>query len=132
MMEAAFGFGCIIGPSIGSMVFGAVGYEWTMYYFAIQTLLFMLLQCYFLPGSLNHVADEEDDSAVHQGPSEEEQKLLEGYNLLKSEDIGLFTVLCDPMCLLAYFATFMGMFAMEFFVSYLSLHLEKQFLFKKS
>jgi MFS family permease len=34
MMEAAFGFGCIIGPSVGSMVFGAVGYEWTMYYFA--------------------------------------------------------------------------------------------------
>jgi hypothetical protein len=92
----------------------------------------MLLQCYFLPDSLNHVADEEDDSLVHHGPSEEEQKLLEGYNLLKSEDIGLSTVLFDPMCFLAYFATFMGMFAMEFFVSYLSLHLEKQFLFKKS
>lgn len=43
LMEAAFGFGCIVGPSLGSLVNGAVGYEMTMYYFGAQTLLFMLL-----------------------------------------------------------------------------------------
>ena len=53
MLEAAFGFGCIVGPSLGSMVYGVVGYEWTMYFFAVQTLIFMLIQVWILPNSLN-------------------------------------------------------------------------------
>lgn len=39
-------------------------------------------------------------------------------------------VLCDRLNALTYFATFMGMVAMEFFLGYLSLHLKKQFAFR--
>lgn len=120
-MEAAFGFGCIIGPSIGSLVYGAVGYEWTMYYFGIQTFLSMLVQWYFLPNSLN-LDEEEGNEENKDKTSDQELELLTGYNKLAYGDIGLMTVLCDRMNTLAYFATFLGMFAMEFFVGYLSLH----------
>ena len=34
------------------------------------------------------------------------------------------------MCVYAFTGTFMGMFAMEFWVGFMSLHLEKAFLFK--
>lgn len=33
-MEAVFGLGTLLGPSIGSFVNGAVGYEMTWYFFA--------------------------------------------------------------------------------------------------
>ena len=82
MMEAAFGFGCIVGPSLGSVIYGAVGYEMTMYFFGLQTFIFMALQAYTLPNSLNHT-EEDEDSPGYSGPSEEEKEMLEGYNLLE-------------------------------------------------
>ena len=51
--EAAFGLGMMIGPSIGSFVFGAVGYEYTFYFFALQILLSMAQNACALPESLN-------------------------------------------------------------------------------
>ena len=59
MMEAAFGLGLIFGPSLGSFVYGAVGYQMTMYYFACQTLLFMAINWQLVPSSLNYDGNQD-------------------------------------------------------------------------
>ena len=42
----------------------------------------------------------------------------------------MMTVLCDPKCAFAYLGTFTSMFAQEFYVGCISLHLERAFLFE--
>ena len=78
-MEAAFGLGMMLGPTIGSFVYGLVGYEFTMYYFALQTLIFPVVNSYVLPDSLNG-ADEEEGGT--NDLSETERNILEGCNQL--------------------------------------------------
>ena len=126
MMEAAFGTGMIVGPSLGSFVYGMVGYQWTLYYFALQTFVFMTVSFCFVPSALNNTTNEADEERLLDNPaSHEELKLLKGYNLICKDEVSVFTVLKDRFCFLAYFSTFLGTFAMEFFVPYLSLHLKK-------
>ena len=54
-----FGLGCLLGPSLGSFVNGAAGYEITWYYFAVQTLVFLLINLKVLPDSLDEEEEEE-------------------------------------------------------------------------
>lgn len=60
MAEAAIGLGNIIGPVLGSFIYGFGGYDLTMYIFAGFTLLIALICAYFLPSSLNE-NDEDFD-----------------------------------------------------------------------
>ena len=56
-MEAAAGFGLMVGPPIGSLVYGYFGFSWAFWVFSIMFIinLFMLLP--FLPDGLNYDAE---------------------------------------------------------------------------
>lgn len=53
LCEATFGFGLMIGPPFGSLVFGMLGYEYTFYVFAAITTLCTILTASVLPNKLN-------------------------------------------------------------------------------
>ena len=52
-MEAAIGFGLVIGPPLGSLMYGALGYQWTFYFSSILLTCSMINSQIFLPNKLN-------------------------------------------------------------------------------
>jgi len=52
-LEAATGFGLMIGPPIGSFMYGFFGYAWAFYVFSIIILLVIVLQVALIPSKLN-------------------------------------------------------------------------------
>ena len=59
MLEAAFGLGITMGPALGACVYGYVGYECTMYFFACQTAIFGVLNYFLIPPEIDEEGDQE-------------------------------------------------------------------------
>ena len=57
---------------------------------------------------------------------------MKGYNLIELNQVSTLGILFDGMNFLSYFSCFMGTFAMECYVSYLSLHLKNRYKFADS
>jgi len=53
--EASVGVGLMIGPVLGSLVFGFVGYEYTFYVFGALIGVGLITVYFLLPARLNHV-----------------------------------------------------------------------------
>lgn len=83
----------------------------------------MILSCNVLPESLNIEIDEEQTLLRKQSETIEQKEILEGCNLLSYEEINLGTILKDSICLMSLFSCFFTMASVEFYVSFLSLHL---------
>ena len=60
-LEASSAMGMILGPPLGSIVFGLFGYQWSFYVFSI--LLFVnLINCIcFIPSKLNIKNEDIED-----------------------------------------------------------------------
>ena len=52
-LEASEGMGLMMGPALGSVVYGAFGYEWAFYSFSIMIVMTFVVQMIFLPNHLN-------------------------------------------------------------------------------
>ena len=52
-IEAASGLGLIIGPPMGSAIYGVLGYGWAFYSFSILAALNLMQVCYFIPNKIN-------------------------------------------------------------------------------
>jgi len=68
-LEAASGLGMIVGPPLGSLIYGFSGYQWSFYAFSIL-ILSNFAQCVFLiPNKINKAATitTEFQSAVKIG-----------------------------------------------------------------
>jgi MFS family permease len=67
--EAATGLGLAIGPTLGSLVYTEVGYEWTFILFGIVLFLGAILTYFVLPNALNTGYKEEPrkNSIVSRG-----------------------------------------------------------------
>ena len=116
--------GRLVGPATGSLVYGAFGYEVTMFFYAFFALVCLFMNARVLPDSLDK-NESDDDDLLSNRRSPEELKLLKGYNKITFEEIGIMTVTCDRICFLAYLESFMAMFAFEQFVGYLSIYLNE-------
>ena len=52
-IEASIGVGLLVGPPLGSIVYGFAGYAWTFYTFAILIAISTVFSSLFLPNALN-------------------------------------------------------------------------------
>ena len=99
--QSAYGAGMVIGPVSGSLVFGMFGYEMTMIFYALLATVSFIMAAYMLPDSL----DESESDSPRSGGYEqqpEEQELLNGYNKIMYDEIGIMTVIYDRICFLSY------------------------------
>jgi MFS family permease len=48
-IEAATGFGLMVGPPLGSIIYGYLDFQWTFYVFAILVLINLVLCLLFIP-----------------------------------------------------------------------------------
>ena len=51
--ESAIGFGLLIGPVIGSFVYGQFGFSGTFYFFSLLMAMMFMFSLAFLPSRLN-------------------------------------------------------------------------------
>jgi MFS family permease len=63
-MEAAAGFGLMLGPPIGSLLYGQFGYAWAFYFFSILLGYNLISTILFVPGELNY--DKESSIQVRE------------------------------------------------------------------
>jgi MFS family permease len=52
-IEAASGLGLVIGPPIGSMIYGRFGYQWAFYSTSIFVFINVIICMFFVPNKLN-------------------------------------------------------------------------------
>jgi MFS family permease len=65
-LEAAAGLGLMVGPPLGSIIYGQLGYAWAFYFFTILLAYNLVCLVILMPNSLN----KEDDEV---GPSSQTQ-----------------------------------------------------------
>jgi MFS family permease len=53
LIEAAVGLGLVIGPPLGSVMYGSLGYAWAFYSTSIMVFCNILLCLKFVPSKLN-------------------------------------------------------------------------------
>ena len=52
-LEAAAGLGLMIGPPLGSIIYGHLGYAWAFYFFTILLAYNLVCLIVLMPASLN-------------------------------------------------------------------------------
>lgn len=91
-IEITVGMGLGLGPAIGSVIDGQVGYAWTMYIFGILNAVAMIICFFFLPNALNKTESDEEIAEVEA----EIEELMDEDNLdpkKKKKKLTWFTIL---------------------------------------
>ena len=65
-IEICVGVGLGLGPLLSSLVFKALGYEYTMYLFGVLNIAGTLLCQCCLPGELNETLTDEEQAMVDE------------------------------------------------------------------
>lgn len=133
----------MLGPPIGSFIYGLLGFSWTFWVFSVLILANLLMLVVFLPDQLNH-----DEHALVEFPStldddlgqfggtviemistqsddtnaSEIRRLTEGYNLLNSETLSLFKILRVKGMLFSALAQGLAHYNLGFFSSFISVY----------
>jgi MFS family permease len=126
------GFGLIIGPPVGSILYGNYGYEWAFYAIAILMGFNVVLCTIVIPNKLNRDSKNVERSSLmdshekaiqsqHNSNSFRSSELLQGHNNLKKEDITFGAILSVKESVFAYAAAMIGTFNVSFFSSFMSL-----------
>ena len=76
-IEITVGMGLGLGPAIGSIIDGQVGYAWTMYIFGILNAFAMVVCFFCLPSELNKTDSDEEIAEVEA----EMEELMDAENL---------------------------------------------------
>lgn len=58
------GFGLIIGPPVGSLLYGKYGYDWAFYFIAILMSFNVVLCIFIIPSKLNRDAKNVERSSL--------------------------------------------------------------------
>lgn len=66
---ASMGFGLMIGPPIGSVIYGNFGFAWVFYFFSIWIFLMFIGQIVFIPNSYNQDKKAISKTKAPQGGS---------------------------------------------------------------
>ena len=77
-IEICEGLGLSLGTSIGSIVYGTLGYKWTIYVFGFLNLLAMMEAYILIPNELN----KNDDTLIEKIVNEDgEEEVADSINL---------------------------------------------------
>ena len=115
--ESAVGVGLMIGPVLGSLVYGFAGYEKTFYVFGSVIGLGLIAVFILLPKRLNHVNTEPkaaEEAAVHEQAEEGAQD---------HRHVSFKMILTNRRAMIAAVASMFSMIFMLFFDSILSVRL---------
>ena len=104
IMEAAFSTGWVIGPSLGSFLYGMFDYQKTFVFFSLLPAVFGVMCLFTLPDSVNYMDENESEaSASSQFEAVDETARSEStevdqmdelpMNLFKVSDVGIVKVL---------------------------------------
>jgi hypothetical protein len=97
----------------------------TFGFFAVISAL-VALYCYIvLPDKLNLKEDDEVEGS--SSVNGEEKKLMEGYNNIKMEEVGMLKIICQYDNFMALFGNFISMFGSHYYVGFFSTHLKKRY-----
>ena len=130
LVEASIGFGLIIGPPMGSLLYGKFGYAWAFYSVSILMVFNVIFCSIMIPSKLNISSKNEvrnsliesHDKAIQQRNSElRSSELTQGYNLLKKEDLTFGAILRVRESVFSYAASMIAMFCVSFYSSFMSL-----------
>lgn len=66
IMEAAFAGGWMLGPSLGSLIYGPFGYQKTFILFSVLPAIFGIVCLFGIPNSLNNMDDQNDKEVDHE------------------------------------------------------------------
>ena len=83
-MEISFGFGMILGPPLGSLIYGFSDYATTFYFFAALVFISMILCNVFIPNSFNKNEEENNDSKLEYQSDKITNNSDDQYNLMNS------------------------------------------------
>ena len=130
-VEAANCIGFMIGPLLGSIIYGYCGYTYTFYAFSGIIFLTYLLQIITISKKLNKEQNipnfRETLIQSHEfknSKNKEMRRLTINYNHLKLEDCNSWFILSHKPVFLALLAYGLQYYASQFFVVFISLHFE--------
>ena len=104
----------MVGPVMGSMVYGKLGYENTFFFFAGLLFLSCIFVFFILPGRLNKLdADMEAESADHEKNSQ----------IAPEKQISFKMFLFNTRAMLAVFSSMIAMVFMLFYNGILAVEL---------
>ena len=83
-MEISFGFGMILGPPLGSLIYGLSNYATTFYFFAALIFISMILCYVFIPNRLNKNEGENNESKLEFKSDQITNNSDDQYNLMNS------------------------------------------------
>jgi MFS family permease len=115
--EAFFGIGFMIGPVIGSFVYGNFGFAWAFYVFSIviaaDFFIVLLLVSGKLRASIKTQPNRESDTqtVVNRSTVADKSRAIlanEEYNLLKFKDITMLKMICHKEVFFAILAVFLS------------------------
>lgn len=135
-IEGSIGIGIIVGPIIGSFIYGLVNYEWVFYSFGFLMIYnFLCLAC-VLPSGLN-VTEDPADLDLPSGVSETmgsfntqeiasfrlSKKNIKQFNLIKASELSIFNYFKCHDSRMSIIASFFGFYNMEFYGGFMALHM---------
>jgi MFS family permease len=118
--ESAVGVGLMIGPVLGSAVFGFAGYEKTFYVFGTVIGIGLITVFFLLPSRLNHVSVAHDEPRGSEEGEEHEVDASEGQAAPEEKKVTFSMILTNKRAMIAAVASMFAMIFMLFFDSILS------------
>jgi MFS family permease len=143
--ESAIGIGLMLGPGLGSFVFGFFGYAWAFYAFSVLLGLNLLIMMFYLPKQLNYdkqPSGGEETPSVEQAPEVEKRASLieshnraslfdisasraqsqkSGYNLLTEDEITISKVMKSKEPMFALIASGIALYNVSFYEPFFSI-----------
>ena len=110
-IEIYVGIGLGLGPTIGSILYGYLDYEGTMYVYGVFNIIALAACILFIPASLNDTYEEEEENETLFDEKKERNK---------RKEVGWMEVLTNKHSNFAMMACFFGMFAHLFVYGFLA------------
>lgn len=125
MTEICIGIGLACGPALGSLVFDALQFEYTLYLFGAICLVACIADILLLPSFLNKGVSEEAKSEIaSEMRSISRQDLIAVYESKDKRVVNWMTILTNTSVMCTLLCVLMGCVNMQFWVGgYMSIHM---------
>jgi len=119
-IELVVGMGLALGPAIGSVVYGVLNYDGTMYFFGGLNTIAMLCCYFFIPNELNKTVSSEEIAEFEAEMEDIDPDAMSADHKIK---VTWGTVLGNKHVCFALLTCFFGTYNLVFFAGYLSEYL---------
>jgi MFS family permease len=119
-IELVVGMGLALGPAIGSVVYGFLNYDGTMYFFGGLNTIAMLCCWFFIPNELNKTVSYEEIAEFEAELEDVDPDAISNKQKIK---ITWGTVLGNKHVVFSLLTCFFGTYNLVFFAGYLAEYL---------